>query len=73
MLLAQKGIESKNKQLEYFEERRGDMDENIIKQGDITYSTESYEVSPETTTEVNTTTYQEEKGEELLYDTSSVV
>ena len=73
MLLAQKGIESKNKQLEYLEERRGDMDENIIKQGDITYSTESYEVSPETTTEVNTTTYQEEKGEELLYDTSSVV
>ena len=72
-LKAQAGVNTQEKQLQYQEERRGDLEDNIIKQGDVEYTTETYEVSPETTKQVYSTQYQENTEQKMLFDTGSVV
>ena len=70
---AKTNVDMQSKQIKYLEERKGDISDNTITKSDVEYSTQSYEVSPETTSTTYSTEYDEEKEEDLLFDTQEAV
>ncbi len=70
---AQAQIDTMNKQLKYQEERRGEMEDNMVKQSDVEFTSQTYEITPETTKQVHSTEYQENTKQKMLFDTSSAI
>ena len=72
-LKAQAGVESQETLLQDLNLRQGNLEDNIITQSDVDYTTENYEVNPETTKQIHSTEYQETGQQQMLFDTKSVV
>ncbi len=72
-LSAQAGISTQEKMLKDLEDRQGNIEDNIIKQSDVEYTSETYEISPETTKQVYSTEYKENTEQKMLFDTSEAI
>ena len=70
---AQLGIDSKNTQIGDLEDRKGTLEDNLITQSDVEYTSADYEVSPEKVTQTRSTNYKETQTKEMLFDTGNTV
>ena len=72
-LSAQTNADVQSKQIKYLEERRGDISDNTVTKTDVEYTTQSYEVSPEKNKTTYSSEYNEEKEEDVLFDTQEAI